>query len=95
MHNGGGTMTTDYARGHAVKTLNSGPAAGVMAGAAIAAASGRRDAVCIDMGGTTCEFRSRRPRHGTLLIVAHLREGCPRLARYVKARTQEVQIVDP
>ena len=56
MHNGGGTMTTDYARGHAVKTLNSGPAAGVMAGAAIAAASGRRDAVCIDMGGTTCEF---------------------------------------
>lgn len=56
MHNGGGTMTTDYAKGHAVKTLNSGPAAGVMAGAAIADAAGRRDAVCIDMGGTTCEF---------------------------------------
>jgi N-methylhydantoinase A len=56
MHNGGGTMTTDYAKGHAVKTLNSGPAAGVMAGAAIAGAAGRRDAVCIDMGGTTCEF---------------------------------------
>jgi N-methylhydantoinase A len=56
MHNGGGTMTTDYAKGHAVKTLNSGPAAGVMAGAAIATAVGRRDAVCLDMGGTTCEF---------------------------------------
>jgi N-methylhydantoinase A len=56
MHNGGGTMTTDYAKGHAVKTLNSGPAAGVMAGAAIAGAAGRRDAVCFDMGGTSCEF---------------------------------------
>lgn len=56
MHNGGGTMTADYARGHAVKTLNSGPAAGVMAGAAIASTAGRRDAVCLDMGGTTCEF---------------------------------------
>jgi N-methylhydantoinase A len=56
MHNGGGTMTVDYAKANAVKTLNSGPAAGVIAGAAIAAASGRRNAVCIDMGGTTCEF---------------------------------------
>ncbi len=56
MHNGGGTMTTDYAKGHAVKTLNSGPAAGVMAGAAIARSAGRRDAVCLDMGGTTCDF---------------------------------------
>ena len=27
MHNGGGTMTADYAKGAAVKTLNSGPAA--------------------------------------------------------------------
>src|SRR5947209_5166860 len=33
MHNGGGTMTTDYAKGVSVKTLNSGPAAGVIAGA--------------------------------------------------------------
>ena len=37
MHNGGGTMTTDYAKGAPVKTLNSGPAAGVIAGAAVAA----------------------------------------------------------
>jgi N-methylhydantoinase A len=56
MHNGGGTMSVDYARDNAVKTLNSGPAAGVIAGAAIAAASGRGNAVCIDMGGTTCEL---------------------------------------
>ena len=56
MHNGGGTMTTDYAKGHAVKTLNSGPAAGVIAGAAIAANAGREEAVCLDMGGTSCEL---------------------------------------
>lgn len=56
MHNGGGTMSPEYAKENAVKTLNSGPAAGVIAGAAIAAAAGRRNAVCIDMGGTTCEF---------------------------------------
>ena len=56
MHNGGGTMTSDYAKGHAVKTLNSGPAAGVIAGAAIAESAGVANAVCIDMGGTTCEF---------------------------------------
>ena len=40
MHNGGGTMTTDYAKGVAVKTLNSGPAAGVIAAAAVAASAG-------------------------------------------------------
>src|SRR5262249_32803250 len=33
MHNGGGTMTTDYAKGAPVRTLNSGPAAGGIAGA--------------------------------------------------------------
>src|SRR5262249_39257739 len=52
MHNGGGTMTTDYAKGAPVKTLNSGPAAGVIAGAAGAPSCGRRDGVCLDMGGT-------------------------------------------
>jgi N-methylhydantoinase A len=68
MHNGGGTMTSDYAKGHAVKTLNSGPAAGVIAGAAIAEAAGIANAVCIDMGGTTCEFAvvvDGRPRMST------------------------------
>ena len=56
MHNGGGTMTTDYAKGVAVKTLNSGPAAGVIAGAAVAASAGRQDVVCLDMGGTSADI---------------------------------------
>lgn len=56
MHNGGGTMTTDYAKGVPVKTLNSGPAAGVIAGAAVAASAARTNVVCLDMGGTTADI---------------------------------------
>jgi N-methylhydantoinase A len=68
MHNGGGTMTTDYAKGAPVKTLNSGPAAGVIAGASVAAACGRRDVVCFDMGGTSAD-------------IAVVRDGEPQLTR--------------
>jgi N-methylhydantoinase A len=68
MHNGGGTMTTDYAKGAPVKTLNSGPAAGVIAGAAVAASCGRRDVVCFDMGGTSAD-------------IAVVRDGEPQLTR--------------
>ncbi len=56
MHNGGGTMTADYAKGAAVKTLNSGPAAGVIAGAAVGVAAGRPNVVCVDMGGTSTDI---------------------------------------
>ncbi len=56
MHNGGGTMTTDYAKGVSVKTLNSGPAAGVIAGAAVAASADRGNVVCLDMGGTSTDI---------------------------------------
>jgi N-methylhydantoinase A len=66
MHNGGGTMTTDYAKGVPVKTLNSGPAAGVIAGAAIAAACDRTNVVCFDMGGTSAD-------------IAVVRDGSPQL----------------
>ena len=68
MHNGGGTMTTDYAKGAPVKTLNSGPAAGVIAGAAVAASCGRHDVVCFDMGGTSAD-------------IAVVRDGEPQLTR--------------
>jgi N-methylhydantoinase A len=68
MHNGGGTMTTDYAKGAPVKTLNSGPAAGVIAGASVAAACGRSDVVCLDMGGTSAD-------------IAVVRDGEPQLTR--------------
>jgi N-methylhydantoinase A len=66
MHNGGGTMTTDYAKGVPVKTLNSGPAAGVIAGSAIAAVCDRTNVVCFDMGGTSAD-------------IAVVRDGSPQL----------------
>jgi N-methylhydantoinase A len=66
MHNGGGTMTTDYAKGVPVKTLNSGPAAGVIAGAAVANACDRENVVCFDMGGTSAD-------------IAVVRDGAPQL----------------
>jgi N-methylhydantoinase A len=56
MHNGGGTMTTDYAKGVSVKTLNSGPAAGVIAGAAVGVSAERPNVVCFDMGGTSADI---------------------------------------
>ncbi|MEA2468585.1 MAG: N-methylhydantoinase, partial [Thermoleophilaceae bacterium] len=68
MHNGGGTMTTDYAKGIAVKTLNSGPAAGVIAAAAVAASAGRQNVVGFDMGGTSAD-------------IAVVREGEPQMTR--------------
>ncbi len=68
MHNGGGTMTTDYAKGIAVKTLNSGPAAGVIAAAAVAASAGRQNVVGFDMGGTSAD-------------IAVVRDGAPQMTR--------------
>lgn len=55
MHNAGGTMTTDYASGTPIRTLNSGPAGGAVAGAALAQARKIDNAVCLDMGGTSAD----------------------------------------
>lgn len=55
MHNAGGTMTADYAKGIPIRTLNSGPAGGAIAGAAIARNLDRPNVVCLDMGGTSAD----------------------------------------
>ena len=49
----GGVMSADRAIEQPVSTLFSGPAGGVVAGAAIARAAGFENAVCCDMGGTS------------------------------------------
>jgi N-methylhydantoinase A len=77
MHNGGGTMTTDYAKGIAVKTLNSGPAAGVIAAAAVASAAGRKNVVGFDMGGTSTEVGLVRNGHAELTTSFDLEWGMP------------------
>jgi N-methylhydantoinase A len=53
MQGNGGTMSVDVAARHAVNTLMSGPAAGVMAAAAAASAAGYRNVISCDMGGTS------------------------------------------
>jgi N-methylhydantoinase A len=49
----GGVMSTATARRLPVRTALSGPAAGVIAAAAIARAAGRRDVITADLGGTS------------------------------------------
>ena len=60
----GGVMTASLAARLASNTILSGPAAGVTAGAAIAADVGIGDVVCCDMGGTSfdaCIIRGGQP----------------------------------
>ncbi|MGV9777116.1 hydantoinase/oxoprolinase family protein, partial [Streptosporangium sp. NPDC003464] len=60
MDSGGGVMSAELAARRAVATIESGPAAGVLA----AAASGYPDVISFDMGGTTaktCVIRDGRP----------------------------------
>ena len=56
MHSGGGNMTPQSAVLVPVRTAISGPAAGVMATAAIARAAGIERAVSLDMGGTSADI---------------------------------------
>jgi N-methylhydantoinase A len=66
----GGVMSTTHARRFPVRTALSGPAAGVIAAAAIASAAGYDDIVTADLGGTSFDVslatggaaRSRRRR---------------------------------
>ena len=53
MQSSGGVMTRDYLRGAPVRILASGPAAGVVGGAALGRAKGEPDLLCVDMGGTS------------------------------------------
>jgi N-methylhydantoinase A len=72
MMSGGGTTDLRYAAEAPVHTLLSGPAAGVVAAGAIAAAAGFGDAVAFDMGGTStdvCLIRDGHPEisgHSTI-----------------------------
>ncbi|MGH8936920.1 MAG: hydantoinase/oxoprolinase family protein [Acidimicrobiia bacterium] len=64
MTSSGGTASLDFAAEAPVHTLLSGPAAGVVAAAAVARGAGFDDAVALDMGGTStdaCLIRDGRP----------------------------------
>lgn len=53
MQGSGGVMTREYLAGSPIRVLASGPAGGVIGSAAIGAAKGANDLLCVDMGGTS------------------------------------------
>ncbi|MGW6709166.1 hydantoinase/oxoprolinase family protein [Streptomyces sp. NPDC054956] len=53
MQSSGGIVNASYARRHPLQTLLSGPVGGTMGGAAAVGLLGRRNAICVDMGGTS------------------------------------------
>ncbi|MFD2469053.1 hydantoinase/oxoprolinase family protein [Amycolatopsis silviterrae] len=64
MESGGGVMSADLAGRRAVATIESGPAAGVIAARFTGEAAGHEDVISFDMGGTTakaCVVRGGKP----------------------------------
>jgi N-methylhydantoinase A len=55
MQSNGGLIDAAAAAGHAAWTVLSGPAGGAAGAAFLARASGTPDALCFDMGGTSCD----------------------------------------
>lgn len=55
MHSNGGVMSAAMVMQKPATIIESGPAAGVIAGASVAAASGYVDCITVDMGGTTAK----------------------------------------
>ena len=55
MQSSGGLADSDRAAAHAALTVLSGPAGGVAGARLLGEASGERDLLCFDMGGTSCD----------------------------------------
>jgi N-methylhydantoinase A len=55
MQSNGGLIDLAAAAGHAAWTVLSGPAGGAAGAAFVARATGHRNALCFDMGGTSCD----------------------------------------
>ncbi len=55
MQSNGGLIDLEAAAGHAAWTVLSGPAGGAAGAAFVARSGGHPDAVCFDMGGTSCD----------------------------------------
>jgi N-methylhydantoinase A len=56
MQSNGGVLTAATARQRPIQTLLSGPAGGTMGGVALAQYIGRRNMLCVDMGGTSFDI---------------------------------------
>ena len=82
MQSNGGLAPFARVARHAVQTLLSGPAAGVLAGSQLAALSGYSDVITFDMGGTSCDIalvRQGRPMEAPGGTIAGHEIGLPML----------------
>jgi N-methylhydantoinase A len=76
MQSSGGVLPAEAAGRMAVRTLLSGPAAGVIGAAAIASRVGLRDVITIDMGGTSTDVALLRDGRPTLTSESKI-DGLP------------------
>ena len=99
MTSGGGVAGVDAVAAAPVHTLLSGPAAGVVGAAAIAAAEGFADAAAFDMGGTStdvCLIRGGRPEVATDAAIGGLPFATPAVAVHtVGAGGGSIAWIDP
>ena len=80
MQGNGGVVGLEQASTHGVQALLSGPASGVVAGAYLGQASGFKDVITVDMGGTSfdvCLVQNGRPKTGTDQWMSRYRVAVP------------------
>ncbi|TQV67254.1 hydantoinase/oxoprolinase family protein [Exilibacterium tricleocarpae] len=86
MQSSGGVTTAASASRHPVFTLLSGPVGGTIAGTALAAASGRGNLLCVDMGGTSFDLSLVIDGKANTTLETEL-EGLPLLMSVVDIQT--------
>ncbi len=86
MQSSGGVTTADTARKNPVFTLLSGPVGGTIAGTALSAATGRKNLLCVDMGGTSFDLSLVIDGQANTTLETEL-EGLPLLMSIVDIQT--------
>lgn len=86
MQSSGGVSTADSAMRNPVFTLLSGPVGGTIAGTALAAATGRPNLLCVDMGGTSFDLSLVIDGKANATLETEL-EGLPLLMSIVDIQT--------
>src|SRR5260370_29715783 len=86
MQSNGGITSARSARREPIQTLLSGPVGGTIGGAALARSSGRRNLLCVDMGGTSFDLSLVVDGQPTVSTETEL-EGLPVLMPLVDIHT--------
>ena len=86
MQSNGGVSTAETAQKHPVFTLLSGPVGGTIAGTALAASGGRKNLLCVDMGGTSFDLSLVMDGHANATLETEL-EGLPLLMSIIDIET--------